>query len=46
MLGRVVADADVIIELSVLTPQAQAEKIQLPLKRAEGQWWLTTPGPQ
>jgi hypothetical protein len=41
MLGRVVAGADVVIELSVLDAQQKEQKIQLPLKRAEGQWWLT-----
>ena len=45
VLGRVVADADVVIELSVLTPPSPAEKIQLPLKRAQGQWWLTSLDP-
>ena len=45
-LGRVVADADIIIELSVRTPQQTEEKVQLPLKRAEGQWWLTALDPK
>ncbi len=45
-LGRVVADAEIIIELSVRTPQQTEEKVQLPLKRAEGQWWALAMDPK
>jgi len=41
IVGRVVADADIVIELSVRSPQLTQEKVQIPLKRAESQWWLT-----
>jgi hypothetical protein len=42
MLGRVVAGADLVMELSVQGPQQKEEKLKLPLKRSNGQWWLTS----
>lgn len=45
ILGRVVAEADVIVELSVAGPQNEQGKIQIPLKRAQDRWWLTTMDP-
>jgi len=45
VLGRVVAGADLVVELSVLNPQLATTKLQLPLKHMEGQWWLTTMDP-
>ena len=45
VLGRVVANADLVIELWVLDPQQKETKLQLPLKHMNGQWWLTTMDP-
>jgi len=45
ILGRVVAGADLVIELWVLNPQQKDTKLQLPLKRSNGQWWLTAMDP-
>ncbi len=42
MLGRVVAGAELVMELSVQGPQQKEEKLKLPLKRSNGQWWLTS----
>jgi hypothetical protein len=41
ILGRVVAEADVIVELSVGGSSGTAGKIQIPLRRANDRWWLT-----
>jgi hypothetical protein len=45
ILVRVVAGADLVIELWVLNPQQKETKLQLPLKRSNGQWWLTAMDP-
>jgi hypothetical protein len=45
ILGRVVAEADVIVELSVTTSADKADKIQIPLKRSHDRWWLTAMDP-
>jgi starvation-inducible outer membrane lipoprotein len=41
MLGRVVAGSAVVVELSVMNSQQKTEVLKLPLKRENGQWWLT-----
>ncbi|MDB6108483.1 MAG: hypothetical protein JWR69_233 [Pedosphaera sp.] len=40
VLGRVVAGADVIVELAVVGSQCPQAILQLPLKRSKGRWWL------
>jgi len=45
MLGRVVAGADLVIELSVVNPEQKSTKLQLPLKHMNDQWWLTAMDP-
>jgi hypothetical protein len=45
ILGRVVAEADVIVELSVDGLQGGEGKIQIPLKRENDRWWLTAMDP-
>jgi len=42
VIGRIIAEADVIVELSVLNPQRSPEKLQIPLKHSNGRWWLTS----
>ena len=44
-LGRVVAGADLVIELSVLGPEQKTIKLQLPLRHSQDQWWLTSIDP-
>jgi hypothetical protein len=41
ILGRVVAEADVIVELSVTSSGDKTDKIQIPLRHANDRWWLT-----
>lgn len=45
ILGRVVAEADVIVELSVEDSKGTAGKVQIPLKHANDRWWLTAMDP-
>jgi hypothetical protein len=45
ILGRVVAEADVIVELSIGGSTGTAGKIQIPLKHANDRWWLTAMDP-
>lgn len=45
ILGRVVAESDVIVELSVGGSQANAERIQIPLQHSHDRWWLTAMDP-
>ena len=45
ILGRVVAEADVIVELSVETSADKPDKIQIPLRRSHDRWWLTAMDP-
>jgi hypothetical protein len=45
VLGRVVAGADLVIELSVANPEQKSTKLQLPLKHSNDQWWLTAMDP-
>lgn len=42
VLGRVIAEADVIVELLVMGPQQSPGKLQIPLKHSNGRWWLTS----
>jgi hypothetical protein len=41
ILGRVVAEANVIVELSYADAQGGRSKLQIPLKRSDDRWWLT-----
>jgi hypothetical protein len=45
ILGRVVAEADVIVELSSGESPENAGKIQIALKREHDRWWLTAMDP-
>ena len=45
ILGRVVAEADVIVELSVGPSQGETGKIQIPLRHSHDRWWLATMDP-
>jgi hypothetical protein len=45
ILGHVVAGQDMVVELTVLNAQKQAQRVQLPLKYEEHQWWLTAMDP-
>ncbi len=41
MLGRVVADSDIVVEITVMNPQQKPEVLKLPLKHEHDRWWLT-----
>jgi hypothetical protein len=45
ILGRVIAEADVIVELSFTGAQGNAGKIQIPLRHANDRWCLTAIDP-
>jgi hypothetical protein len=45
LLGRVVADADVVVEFSFSGPKAPPGNFQIPLQRADGRWWFTAIDP-
>jgi hypothetical protein len=45
ILGRVVAEANVIIELSMGESPENSERIQIPLKRSKDRWWLAAMDP-
>jgi hypothetical protein len=40
ILGRVVAEANVIVELSYADAQGGRSKLQIPLKHSDDRWWL------
>jgi hypothetical protein len=45
LLGRVVADAQVVVEFSFSGPKAPPGNFQIPLQRADGRWWFTAIDP-
>ncbi len=46
VLGRIVTGTEVIVELALLDDAAKPEKLQIPLKKVNDQWWLTSIDPQ
>ena len=42
ILGRVVAEANVIVELSYANEQGRQSKLQIPLKHSNDRWWLAS----
>jgi hypothetical protein len=45
IVGRVIAGADVVVELSLTQPQRPPEKLQIPLTKSHDRWWLTVMDP-
>ena len=45
IVARVIAGADVVVEISSRHPQQPPEKLQIPLTKAHDRWWLTALDP-